>query len=111
MNRLIDPIEEIEPIKPTPKRSGRVCRLTEFYQSGMDYANYIDVGEPSSYKEAIATPDANTWLQAMKYEMYLIHQNQTWELIELLVGRKSLPCKWVFRQKYVFDLENPKYKA
>ena len=40
-----------------------------------------------------------------------IHQNQTWELVELPAGRKSLPCKWVFRYKYVSDSNTPKYKA
>ena len=33
------------------------------------------------------------------------------ELVELPAGRKSLPCKWVFRYKYVSDSEKPKYKA
>ena len=40
-----------------------------------------------------------------------IHHNQTWELVELPVGRKPLPCKWVFQYKYVFGSEKPKYKA
>ena len=40
-----------------------------------------------------------------------IHQNQTWEMVELPAGRKLMPCKWVFRYKYVSDLEKPKYKA
>ena len=39
------------------------------------------------------------------------HQNQTWELVELLTGRKPLRSKWVFRYKYVSDSEKPKYKA
>ena len=30
---------------------------------------------------------------------------------QILVGRKSLSCKWVFRYKYVSDSEKPKYKA
>ena len=47
----------------------------------------------------------------MKSEMDSIHQNQTWELVELPVGRKPLPCKWVFGYKYVADSEKPIYKA
>ena len=64
-NRPIEPIEEIEPTKSAPRRSGQVRRLIEFYQLGFDYVNYMDVGRPSSYEEAIAALDANTWLQAM----------------------------------------------
>ena len=44
-------------------------------------------------------------------QMYLIHKNHTWELVELPVGRKPLPCKWVFRYKYVSNSEKPKYQA
>ena len=32
-------------------------------------------------------------------------------MVKLLAGRKSLPCKWVFRCKYVSDSEKPKYEA
>ena len=40
-----------------------------------------------------------------------IKVNKTWELVELPTERKPSPCKWVFRYKYVYDLEKPKYKA
>ena len=93
------------------KRSGRARRPTEFYQLGLDYVNYMDAGEPSSYEQAIAASEAEPWLQDMKSEMDSIHQNQTWELVEIPVGRKLLLCKWVFRYKYVSDSNTPKYKA
>ena len=51
------------------------------------------------------------WLQAMQSEMDSIHQNQTWGLVKLPAGIKSLPCKWVFWYKYVSDSNTPKYKA
>ena len=81
--------------------------MEKFYQPGLDYVNYTDAGEPSSYEEAIAALDAEPWLQAMKSEMDSIHQNQTWELVELPSERKPLSCKWVFRYKYVADSEKP----
>ena len=40
-----------------------------------------------------------------------IHQNQTWEVVELPTGTESLPCKWVFRYTYVSNSNKPKYKA
>ena len=33
------------------------------------YRLHTDVGKPSMYEEAIATPDADTWQQAMISEM------------------------------------------
>ena len=85
--------------------------MTEFYQPSLNYVTYTDAGLPNSYEEAIAAPDANPWPQAMKSEMDSIHQNQTWELVELPLGRESLLCKWVFRYKYVSNSNTPKYKV
>ena len=93
------------------RTSEQVRRPKEFYQPSLDYVNYMDTRKPSSYEEAIAALDVDKWLEAMKSEMDSIHQNQTWELVELPAGRKPLPCKWVFRYKYVADLEKPKYKS
>ena len=93
------------------RRFGRVQRPTKFYQPGLDYINYTDASESSTYNEAMVAPDSDTWLQAMRSEMDSIHENHTWELVELPAGRKPLPCKWVFRYKYVSDSEKSKYKA
>ena len=57
---------------------------------------YTNKCEPCSYAEAIAASDADTWLQAMRSEMDSIQQNKKWELVELPIGRKLLPYKWVF---------------
>ena len=84
------PTELIDEHEPTPAvltRSRRAQRLTEFYKSDLDYVNYTDGGEPSSDEEFIAVSDAEPWLQAMKSEMDSIHQNQTWELVELPTRR------------------------
>ena len=68
--------------------------LVESYQLGLNYLNYMDAGEPSSYEEAIARPNADTWRQAMKSNMDSMGVGRT---------MKRLPCKWVFRYKYVSD--------
>ena len=78
---------------------------------GLDYVNYTDTCESSSYHEAIATLNAETWLQAMRFEMDSIKVNDTWELVRLPTRRKSLPCKWVFKYKYVSGSNRPKFKA
>ena len=74
-------IEGSEQKKLVPRRSERVKRPTKFYQRGLDYVNYMDVGKPSSYDEAIVAPDADAWLQAMRSEMDSIHHNKKWELV------------------------------
>ena len=47
----------------------------------------------------------------MKSEMNSIHQNNTWKVVKLPAERKLLPCKWIFRYKYVSNSKKPKYKA
>ena len=58
-------IDELELKITTPRILGRARRSTEFYQLGLDYINYTDAGEPSSYEEVIAAPNTATCLQAM----------------------------------------------
>ena len=78
---------------------------------GLDYVNYMAASEPTSYEEAIVVSDADTWLQAMRSETDSIKENDTWELVTLLARRNPLPCKWVYRYKYVSGSDRPKYKA
>ena len=61
--------------------------------------------------EAISTPDTDTWLQAMMSEMDSIKEKDTEELVEPPARRKSLPCKWFYKYKYVSGSKKTKYKA
>ena len=78
---------------------------------GPNYVSYTDAVELGTYKEACNAPDADTWHTTMKSNMDSIYANDTWELVPLPANKKALPCKWVFRYKYVSGTEKPKYKA
>jgi len=70
------------------------------------YLNYIlltDQGEPKNYKEACQTIDSNKWELPMKNEMKSLITNQTWKLVELPMGKKTLHNKWVYRVKEEHD--------
>ena len=47
---------------------------------------------PKGYK--VAMRDSG-WLKAMQKEFDMLNKNQTWDLVNLLEGRKVFPCKWV----------------
>ncbi|KAI3744219.1 hypothetical protein L1987_57296 [Smallanthus sonchifolius] len=64
--------------------------------------------EPRNYNEAIT--DTN-WVKAMNDEMEALHRNNTWELVDLPIGRKPIGCKWVFKIKYKSTGEIERYKA
>ena len=45
----------------------------------------------------------------MQEEIKILHENNTWVLVELPKGKKAIPNKWVYKVK---TLEGkPKYKA
>ncbi|MCO5566528.1 hypothetical protein L7F22_020205 [Adiantum nelumboides] len=55
--------------------------------------------------------DSVKWEQAMQLEYNLIVANETWDLVELPLGKNALPCKWVYKKKYTSKDLEPKYKA
>jgi transposase InsO family protein len=54
---------------------------------------------PRSYAEAMSRPDAEHWRLAMEDEMASQHSNETWELVRLPPGAKTLPVMWVYTCK------------
>ena len=55
--------------------------------------------EPTSYQEAMSSPDSQEWEKAMKAEMQSMDDNQVWNLIDPPEGLKTIGCKWVFKRK------------
>ncbi|OAE31258.1 hypothetical protein AXG93_1962s1150 [Marchantia polymorpha subsp. ruderalis] len=56
-------------------------------------------GSPSSYAESQSVPEKLDWDAAMRKEMKSLHDNQTWELVELAAGKRAIDCKWVYTVK------------
>ena len=70
-----------------------------------------DEGEPESFEEAKNNTHSRKWLSAMEEEMDSLHENHTYELIELPRGKKALRNKWVFKLKPGDGGNPPRYKA
>jgi len=51
---------------------------------------------PKTIKQAMASPYAKFWAQAVVDEWFSIMSNNTWELVDKQPWMKLLPCKWVF---------------
>lgn len=58
------------------------------------------MSEPNSVQDALKNP---AWKQAMNLEMKALFDNDTWSLVDLSLGCKSIGCKWIFRVKYNSD--------
>ena len=67
--------------------------------------------DPYTFLEALHSPDAAKWVQAMTEEVNSLRENKTWELVRLPDGRKAIQCKWVFKTKYLPDGNIDKFKA
>ena len=55
--------------------------------------------------------DGKLWKEAMVDEIASLHKNEAWDLLELLVGRKPIGSKWVFKKKTNAKGKVQKYKA
>nr|GEW98981.1 hypothetical protein [Tanacetum cinerariifolium] len=76
--------------------------------SGSFISNLNKTLEPFSFEEAYKDPN---WISAMNDEMNALYENDTWYLVDLPFGRKSIGSKWVFKIKYKSDGEVDRFKA
>ncbi|KAK1652538.1 hypothetical protein QYE76_070343 [Lolium multiflorum] len=91
-----------------PTRSKRQRIAKSF---GNDFIVYLVDDTPTTISEALASPDADYWKEAVQSEMDSILANGTWELTERPYGCKTVGCKWVFKKKLRADGTIEKYKA
>ena len=76
------------------RRSSRTISSSQRYSPSFNYILLIDKGEPQSYEEVVQVDESTKWKLAMKVdEMDLLMSNQTWYLVELPKGKKSLQNK------------------
>ena len=91
-----------------PRKGSRIKKPKNF---GPDFISFMTIGEPQTYKEAITSPEALSWKEAINSEVESILQNHTWELVDLPPGSKPIGCKWIFKRKLKADGSVDKYKA
>lgn len=66
---------------------------------------------PCNIYEALSSPHAQQWLEAINKEMEAHQANGTWELTQLPEGRKTIGSRWVFIVKRNSDGTIDCYKA
>ena len=91
-----------------PRKGSRIKKPKNF---GPDFISFMTIGEPQTYKEAMTSPEALSWKEAINSEVESILQNHTWELVDIPPGSKPIGCKWIFKRKLKADGSVDKYKA
>ena len=71
-------------------------------------AKIVQDVEPTSFEEAVGKRE---WEHAMDEEMVALDDNETWDLVQLPEGKKSIGCKWVYKVKHNVDGSVSRHKA
>jgi hypothetical protein len=53
-------------------------------------------GEPQGFAE---TSKSEAWMDSMREELSSLINNQTWTLVDLPTGRKTIRCSWIYKAK------------
>ena len=106
----VDDAANDEEEAPTLRRSTRERRTSKRYPPD-EFVTLTEGGEPETYEEALTDDHKGEWLEAMQEEMQSLHENQTYELVELPKGKRALRNKWVYRLKTEENSSRPRFKA
>lgn len=70
-----------------------------------------DIGEPRTLREAMSSPDRLRWKEAIDSEYESLMRNETWNLMPLPLGRRTVSNKWLFKRKLNPDGSTARFKA
>ena len=100
-----------------PQRTRRKpAWMTDYEVTGIDesddpqltYFSLFSDRDPTVFEEATKDPK---WQKSMDEEIKAIECNNTWELIDLPKGHKTIGVKWVYKTKLKENSEVDKFKA
>ena len=64
-----------------------------------EQANFIEMGDPTTWSEASETADANAWRCALEDEFLAQIKNNTWDIVKRPYKRKVIKSRFVFCTK------------
>src|SRR3990170_3184182 len=106
-----DDHEASDQVTTEPRRTTRTRSAPEWYGNPVLEVMLLDNGEPMNYEEAMASPNFDKWLEAMKSEIGSMYENKVWTLVDLPEDRQAIENKWIFKKKTDADGNVIVYKA
>jgi hypothetical protein len=76
---------------------------------GDEHTKLAMPNEPSSYREAMASPEAPQWLEACVYEMDALVKTKTFKWVKRPPEWQVVGSHWVFKIKQTLSGEIEKY--
>jgi hypothetical protein len=92
----------------TKKRKEKDSATTTVSLKSLCLNSYV---EPNHYQDALPSPDAAMWKEAIEDEYQSLIENEIWELAQLPKGRSVIDTQWTFKKKVGIDGEKGRYKA
>ncbi|KAM1925822.1 hypothetical protein ACFX13_033067 [Malus domestica] len=90
-------------------RKSKRARIAKDF--GPDFHVYNLQEDPNTIQEALTSLDVDMWQEAINDEMDSLESNQTWHLVDLPPGCKTIGCKWILKRKLKPDGSVEKFKA
>ncbi|GKC25526.1 retrotransposon protein, putative, ty1-copia subclass [Tanacetum coccineum] len=114
---MMTPVKPDDISLPICRTSGRVSKPPQFYycfyieEDKISDSTLSELDKPANYKEAMASPEAVKWKEAMKSKIQSMYDNQVWNLVDTTPSLKTVECKWIFQKKTDKDGKVHTYKA
>ena len=70
----------------------------------------LDHDKPTSYEEAMMSPDFAKWLETMKSDMGSMYENKVWTLVDLLDDRQAIELIGSLRRRRTWTVMSPSMK-
>nr|GEY35681.1 hypothetical protein [Tanacetum cinerariifolium] len=106
---VVTPIKPDYISLPIRRTSGRVNKPPQLYYGFYIEKNKIsdstlnELDEPVNYTEAMASPEAAKWKEAIKSEIQSMYDNQILNLVDTTPDLKMVRCKWIFKKNTDMD--------
>ena len=103
---------ELDHEQSQPRCSNREnvpCR--RFKIEGEAFMIAYDEEKPKTIQEDLSDSTSKEWIKAIEEEMNSMKSNQVWDLVDLLLGHKTIGNKWVLNIKRKADGKIDKDKA
>ena len=110
---IMDQARQQRPTRAAASRPASLWRDDAYKITGRSnvQANVASLSEPATLEEALSSPSADHWKQAMDEEMTSLLANNTWTLEKAPPEITPIPVKWVFKIKRDGNGNIERYKA